>query len=234
MVNTNLSFLNKEISFFIPFRNEEENLANTVNVILQVARVHLNNFEIILVNDGSIDRSLQIALNLSQSSEVRTIDLGKNFGFGTAYLKGFEACRLKFAMYLTADGDVHCDELAAILQNWCGSTPLIQSAENSFDRSMFRFLLSKLYTYLVRLLSRTWWPYYNGFNILPTQNKKNLKWIDLGFCTQTWLNLQLIKGRQKIQFIQTRSRFKDETSQAMTVKNFKSAFKFFLYLLVLR
>lgn len=230
-VTSNSSFSNnKEISFFIPFRNEESALRSTVEIILEVAKNHTTNFEIILVNDGSTDQSPQIAQDLANNANIHFLDLKKNFGFGMAYLEGFKSCKMAYAMYLTADGDVERNELTEILKTWNGQSPLIQSAKNPHTRKLFRYGLSKFYTFLIQVFSGTNWPYYNGFNILPVVEKEKLSLKDFGFCTQAHLLLQVLRDRNDIQFVATESKFNDEGSKALTFANFRSAFRFFLYL----
>lgn len=222
--------MKKQISFFIPFFNEESNLENSVNCIIQSASSYLEKFEIILINDGSTDSSLQIAQKICESPCVVLIDLKQNKGFGVAYAAGLKAASLPFAMYLTADGDVNLSELNTLLSLWDGIHPLIQSSANPSERHYFRYLLSSLYVKIIQTLSHTKLPYYNGFNILPTQYISSVKPMDFGFSTQAYYTIELLKSAPPPQYLATQCQYNDHTSKAITVKNIISSLRYFLYL----
>ncbi len=116
-----MNSINKNLSFFLPFYNEEKTLGETVQLLLMIARANLNQFEILLINDGSTDSSPQIAEFLAQQHpEVQLINLKTNQGFGTAYIRGILHAKFQHAMYLSTDGDVHEDELKQIFNAWDG------------------------------------------------------------------------------------------------------------------
>lgn len=62
--------------------------------IIKVAEQTSDNFELILVNDGSPDTSLQVALELrNRDKRVNVVDLSRNFGHHAAIVAGLEHCR---------------------------------------------------------------------------------------------------------------------------------------------
>lgn len=226
------SALNKKLSFFLPFYNEEDNLEKTVKLVLQVAPILLTEFEILLINDGSNDSSLQIAERLRQKSQyLRIFSFEKNQGFGAAYISGLHNARFDHALYLTTDGDVGADELKLIIQTWDGKNSVLQYAENPRSRHLFRFVISKTFVFITNFLSNTNWPYYNGFNIYSLKNKDKLKLLNFGFATQAYALLTLFETPQKTILLATKSRFNDSKSKAITLNNIYKAFLFFYFII---
>ena len=78
-----------DISVVIPVFNEESNLLvlheRLVNVVTSIS----NKYELIFVNDGSKDKSLQILKELAKKNpQIKYIDFSKNFGHQLAVFAG--------------------------------------------------------------------------------------------------------------------------------------------------
>ena len=227
----NLSTSNKNLSVFIPFYNEKLKLAETVEVVSAVLQEHCDKFEVILIDDGSHDGSQAIADDLCRKiPATRVVHLSENTGFGKAYLTGLRSAHYAHALYLTADGDVHRDELAMILRTWDGRRSLLQHPQNPRDRNYGRFLLSKAFTFLVNLITGRREPYYNGYNIYDLAEISRVQ-TDFGFCTQAYALLCLVPRDCDPIRLTTVSRYNDAESKALTFKNVLQVFRFLVYIL---
>jgi len=84
-----------DISLIIPVLNEEEGLDNCFNEVFKVLKESGNSFEIIFVDDGSTDASLEKMLCLQKKSghHVRVIQLKQNYGQLKAILSGLKYSR---------------------------------------------------------------------------------------------------------------------------------------------
>ena len=72
--------------------------------MLRVAHGTVDSFELILVNDGSPDDSLQLALKLQAAdSRIRIVDLSRNFGHHAAIVAGLEHCRGEHVFLIDCD-----------------------------------------------------------------------------------------------------------------------------------
>ncbi len=93
----------KKVSLLIPAYNEEETLALLYNELNKVLDdIYNYEFEILFVNDGSIDNTLNILRNLRQSdNRVNYISFSRNFGKETAMAAGLD--------YVTGDAVVILD-----------------------------------------------------------------------------------------------------------------------------
>jgi len=93
------------LSYFFPAHNEEANLEGLVNEALEVLPSLADTFEIIAVNDGSRDRTREIADRLAATHPdvVRVVHHEVNRGYGGALRSGFEASRYELLAF--TDGD---------------------------------------------------------------------------------------------------------------------------------
>lgn len=91
-------------SIVVPLNNEEENIEDLVAEITTAMRELGDKWELICVEDGSTDQTLQRLIDLKQSNpELRTLVFDKNYGQSSAFDAGFKAARGEFV--ITLDGD---------------------------------------------------------------------------------------------------------------------------------
>jgi dolichol-phosphate mannosyltransferase len=80
-----------KISVIVPIYNEEDTLPELYRRLILVLSNLSESYEIIFVNDGSRDCSLQIMEGFSaQNSSIKILDLSRNFGLQTAYSAGID------------------------------------------------------------------------------------------------------------------------------------------------
>src|SRR6201989_1323166 len=93
-----------EISLFLPVLNEEPNL-RPLHVKIDEALAHLGRTaEIIYVDDGSTDGSLEVRRELSRRDpRVRVVALRRNYGQTAAMAAGIDAARGKVLIPMDAD-----------------------------------------------------------------------------------------------------------------------------------
>ena len=94
-----------QISVVVPVYNEQEVISTTLDRIFSIMESNSFIFEVIIVNDGSRDRTLEI---LQQELEVRTpnlrlIQLPRNRGHMAALTAGLEASRGEYIVTIDAD-----------------------------------------------------------------------------------------------------------------------------------
>lgn len=145
--------MGKGLSVVIPVYNEEENLKNAINSIISAIKDRIEDFEIIIVNDGSTDRSFEIAESASkQYRQIRVFGHTKNLGQGTALITGYAQCRKDYVTYMPADGQVNPEELISMLEAAEGTDIVITFRSNRFDYSFFRLVNSLAYIALNQIL----------------------------------------------------------------------------------
>jgi len=93
------------LSVIIPVFNEEENLRELAERLMRVLTGMGRTFEIILVDDGSTDRSWEILteLHAKYPQNLRALQFNRNFGQHQAIFAGFQAARGQVMITLDAD-----------------------------------------------------------------------------------------------------------------------------------
>ena len=94
----------KKISLVVPCYNEQE-VINLFYEEIQKVKKDFNkvNFEIIFVNDGSSDNTLNLMRELSKNDDVRYISFSRNFGKEAAMYAGLEASTGDYVAIMDAD-----------------------------------------------------------------------------------------------------------------------------------
>jgi glycosyltransferase involved in cell wall biosynthesis len=97
-----------DLSVVIPIYNEEENVANLVKEFREALNAWGRPYELILVDDGSTDRSIELLKGLQKTTpELCVIQFRRNFGQTAAFAAGFAHARGR--LVATADGDLQND-----------------------------------------------------------------------------------------------------------------------------
>ncbi len=97
------------LTVVIPAYNEEKGIAEIINRVLSIKeelkKVTIDRLELLVVNDGSRDRTCEVASALSEKDPtVRVINHPKNRGYGAALKTGFAMARGELVGFLDADG----------------------------------------------------------------------------------------------------------------------------------
>ena len=97
--------MGKSITFVLPAYNEEENIEKAAAAVLEVAEtLGLDDYELIIVNDGSGDRTGEIIDGLAASNpRVRPIHHTENQGYAVALRTGFTSARMGLVFYTDSD-----------------------------------------------------------------------------------------------------------------------------------
>jgi glycosyltransferase involved in cell wall biosynthesis len=140
------------ISVFLPCHNEEHNVVRVVNNFRgQLERFALKH-EIIIVDDGSRDRTGQIADELAASSPaVKVVHHPVNRGYGGAVISGLKAASLPYVLLCDGDGQFDAAELARLVPMVPEYDVVVGRRVQRADR-LIRRLNGRAWTALVRLL----------------------------------------------------------------------------------
>jgi dolichol-phosphate mannosyltransferase len=107
------------ISFVIPVYNEEGNLLWHYRQITKFAKKENLNYEVVYVNDGSTDNSLDILKNIrSKDGKVHFLAFSRNFGKESALTAGMRKAKGDAVISMDADGQYPLDKIPDFLAEW--------------------------------------------------------------------------------------------------------------------
>jgi glycosyltransferase involved in cell wall biosynthesis len=105
------------LSVVLPAYNEEENVESAVRHVSDVAQTLDREYEIILVNDGSSDRTGEIGRELEERvPHFRLVEHYPNRGYGGALKAGFEAATKDLIAFYPADAQFDFGEIERLLE----------------------------------------------------------------------------------------------------------------------
>lgn len=106
----------KELSVFFPAYNEEANIENTINKTLPILKEVADKWEIIIVNDGSKDKTGQISEAIAKKHpQVRVVHHNPNRGYGAAFKSGFYNARYQWITFTDADGQFDFEDIKTLI-----------------------------------------------------------------------------------------------------------------------
>ena len=131
-----------ELSIFFPFWNEEENVERVVHNAIPVAEQVAKKWEIIMVDDGSSDKTLAIAEKLAKTNpNLRVISHQPNRGYGAALTTGFTHARYKLIVFVDGDGQFDFAEVSYLLEKIDEADMVIGFRKKRRDRSLIKRLM---------------------------------------------------------------------------------------------
>jgi len=145
------------ISIIIPMKNEAEGLSVLFTQLLPNLENCHQSFEIIAVNDGSTDHTLQRLLELQKSiPALRIVDLSRNFGKEAALTAGMAAARGQAAIPIDADLQDPTDLIPQLIAKWEeGYEMVIAARDDRSQDSLFKRAFSQIFYSIFNLFSNT-------------------------------------------------------------------------------
>jgi len=121
-----------ELSIVIPAFNEEKRLPPTLDRVITYLSVHHNGgYEIIVVNDGSQDKTAEMVESYRNiCAQIKLLSFNKNRGYGAAVREGCLFAKGDFVLAMDADGSVHEEAIIRFLK-YLKSNPEISMAVGS-------------------------------------------------------------------------------------------------------
>lgn len=142
------------ISIFFPCYNDAGTIAAMVIRALQAAREITDDFEIIVVNDGSGDDSLLILQELEciLPHSIRIVHHESNTGYGGALRAGFAAATKEWIFYTDGDAQYDARELKTLVARMSDDVDLINGYKIKRRDPGHRIIIGLLYQYFIKWL----------------------------------------------------------------------------------
>jgi glycosyltransferase involved in cell wall biosynthesis len=106
----------RELSVVLPAYNEEANIERVVRSCVAYLEARMPDYELLVVNDGSHDRTGEILNRLqNELPRLRPLHHPQNRGYGAALRTGFDAASKRFVFYMDGDGQFDISDLDHLL-----------------------------------------------------------------------------------------------------------------------
>ncbi len=227
-----------ELSIFVPCYNEQNDIALALNNIKEGVRNI--DFEVLIADDCSTDKSIEVIkkfINENPEMNIKLFCNSTNKGLGHNFWEISHKAIGKYYMIIFGDGGIPPKEIQKLVSN-IGKADIVLAY---FDdkRINFRKKISKLFVYLVNLLTSNKIKYYNSDNIYLLEDVKSYKNGGLGFAYQAEL-ISYLTGKNK-NYIEVEINIPFETdkslskiSHAFKIKNILSVILTLFKILLMR
>jgi len=142
---------NLSISVVLPAHNEAENIQITVENCASYLEKNISDYEIVVVNDGSIDDTQKIVEELAfTNSKVVLVNHPVNMGYGSALRSGFDKASCEYIFFMDSDGQFDINDLDRLIPLVSAKDVVIGYREDRAD-SLVRSLNAWLYGFYIYL-----------------------------------------------------------------------------------
>jgi glycosyltransferase involved in cell wall biosynthesis len=142
------------LSVVLPAFNEEANIEEVVRSCVTYLADRLPDYELLIVNDGSGDRTGEILDRLAtEFPHLRPLRHPRNLGYGAALRTGFEAATKRFIFFMDSDGQFDIGDLDLMIPLVTDNTHIVAGFRINRRDPLVRRLNARLFGgFLVRLL----------------------------------------------------------------------------------
>jgi glycosyltransferase involved in cell wall biosynthesis len=172
---------NISLSVVLPAHNEEENITNTVSDCISYLASNFPEYEVVVVNDGSRDRTREMVEELSrQNPAVVLLNHEVNKGYGSALRSGFDNASMDYIFFMDSDGQFDITDLDRLMPHMGGKNVVIGYRENRAD-SFVRSLNAWMYGLYIRFMFGLAVKDMDcAFKIFPTESYHKVRPIKAG------------------------------------------------------
>jgi glycosyltransferase involved in cell wall biosynthesis len=143
----------KGLSVFFPAYNDSGTIASLVITALRSARELTPDYEVIVVNDGSADKTAEILDELARTyPEVRIVHHEQNRGYGGALRTGFATATRELIFYTDGDAQYDPAEMALLWRRFDDSVDVVNGYKISRSDPMHRIVIGRIYHHTVKVL----------------------------------------------------------------------------------
>ncbi len=141
-----------KLSVFFPAYHDEDNIGKVAEAAVETLEELGAGYEIIIVHDGSPDRTGEVADDLArQYPGVRVIHHEKNLGYGAALKTGFTSAKNDYVFYTDGDNQFDVREMKKFVA-LLGLTDVVIGFRNRKQYSLYRKFVSFTYNLCLQVL----------------------------------------------------------------------------------
>ncbi|HVX29401.1 MAG TPA: glycosyltransferase family 2 protein [Nitrolancea sp.] len=141
-----------KLSLVLPAHNEVDNIPVVTQRALEVLPELAESFEIIVVDDGSVDGTGALIDRLAAENPlIRAVHHPKNRGYGAALTSGFQAATGDFIMFMDADQQFDIADLS-YLSPFVGQYDIVAGYRIDRQDALYRIIYARMFKLAVRIL----------------------------------------------------------------------------------
>jgi glycosyltransferase involved in cell wall biosynthesis len=141
------------VSAFFPCYNDELAIPKMVHDVRRALVGAVDDFEIIVIDDGSRDGSVAVLHELrDEVPELRVLEHKTNRGYGGALQSGFAASTKGWVFYTDGDAQYDASEIVRCIDAAAPGVDVVQGYKLGRGDSWFRRLIGRSYHHVVRML----------------------------------------------------------------------------------
>jgi glycosyltransferase involved in cell wall biosynthesis len=141
---------------FFPAYNDAPSLPGLLAKTFAVLEKHVDDYEVIVVNDGSRDRTAGVLAEavMLYRPKLRVVTHPGNMGYGMALRSGMQAAAKDFIFYTDGDSQYDVDEIPALLAQMAPGVGVVNGYKLERHDPLHRVWIGKIYNFCARLLFR--------------------------------------------------------------------------------
>lgn len=148
------------LSIFFPCYNDQNTIGKLVENAFNVAKKLTDDYEVIVIDDGSKDKSREVLKKLQKKyKNLRLIFHEKNQGYGGALISGFKNATKELIFYTDGDGQYDVNELPILYQLMTDDVSFVNGIKMARKDPTYRIFIGNFYSFVVRWLF--WLPVYD-------------------------------------------------------------------------
>ena len=146
----------ESLSVFFPAYNDAPSLPKLIANTFQVLRENVDDYEVIVVNDGSHDNTGEVLARLEReyAPHMRVVTHPVNRGYGGALRSGFAAATKDFVFYTDGDGQYDVLELPKLLERMSDDVGLVNGYKLERNDPQHRIVIGNAYNAFAKFLFR--------------------------------------------------------------------------------
>lgn len=183
-----------DVSIIIPACNEEKNVEEAISSVQKALKGVTEDFEIIVVDDGSTDKTGQIVDELARkNNRLRVIHHRTNMGYGKTFKDGLKLVKKTYVSGFPGDNDMSWESLHNLFLRGGEADIVFNYMTNTQVRTKLRRFLSRTFVIIMNVLFGLKLHYFNGYFVCRTKLLKSIPLKSNGIFLLAEFKIRLLK-----------------------------------------
>jgi glycosyltransferase involved in cell wall biosynthesis len=144
---------NSSISVFFPCYNDKGTIGKLVTQSLNLLKDITNDYEVIVIDDGSTDGSRELLNNLqNEHSKLKLVFHEKNRGYGGALQSGFRTASKELVFYTDGDAQYDINEFQLLVPLMTKDIDIVNGIKIGRGDPLHRIVIGNIYNFVIRNL----------------------------------------------------------------------------------